>query len=69
MKCKICGKKADWDYSVGIKQFIVCGSCFEKMKSHFHTDDCATLHLIFECGYYPERAREVRIEMGVALSR
>lgn len=69
MKCQICGRKTDWDSSVGLEKFIVCNSCFEKMKSHFHTDDCTTLHLIFACGYCPPRAREIKMEMGIALSR
>ena len=51
MKCQICGKKTDWDSSVGVEEFIVCNSCFEKVKSHLRTDACTTLDFIFVCGY------------------
>ncbi len=31
MKCKVCGKKTDWDHSVGRPCYIVCNYCVESM--------------------------------------
>ncbi len=39
MKCEICGKKTDWDNSVGRPCYIVCNRCVESIakarKKHF----------------------------------
>lgn len=51
MKCQICGRKTDWDSSVGVEEFIVCNACFEKVKNHLRTDAATTLDFIFACGY------------------
>jgi len=51
MKCQICGRKTDWDSSVGMEEFIVCNSCCEKLKSRPHADTSTTLNFIFMCGY------------------
>lgn len=51
MKCQICGKKTDWDSSVGMEEFIVCNSCFEEIKNYLHADTCTTLDFIFICGH------------------
>ena len=31
MRCKICGKKTDWDSSVGRPCYIVCNRCVESI--------------------------------------
>ena len=31
MRCKICGKKTDWDTSVGRPCYIVCNRCVESI--------------------------------------
>lgn len=51
MKCQICGRKTDWDTSVGVEEFIVCNSCVEELKTRLHTNVSKTLSFIFACGY------------------
>lgn len=31
MKCKMCGKRTDWDSSVGRPNFLVCNNCVEEL--------------------------------------
>ncbi len=31
MKCKVCGKRTDWDHSVGRADFLVCVKCFDSL--------------------------------------
>lgn len=33
MKCKICGRKTNWDESYGRETFIVCPTCFNKITN------------------------------------
>lgn len=33
MKCKICGRKTDWDSSYGRENFIVCPICHHEMTN------------------------------------
>ena len=61
MKCQICGRKTDWDSSVGMEEFIVCNSCCEKVKSHLHADTYATLNFIFACGYIRREKEEENV--------
>jgi hypothetical protein len=34
-----------------VEEFIVCNSCFEKVKNHLRADAATTLDFIFACGY------------------
>ena len=43
MKCKICGKKTNWDSSYGRDNFIVCPICHRKMANtieKFRNENC-----------------------------
>lgn len=31
MKCKMCGKRTNWDTSVGRRNFLICNNCVEDL--------------------------------------
>lgn len=50
MKCQICGKKTDWDSSVGLEEFLICNSCYQEITNNLHIDFSNPLNFIFACG-------------------
>ena len=60
MKCKICGKKTDWDTSYGKEKFIVCPSCHRrianviKISTNYEYSDVTATYVIIEMGLIKE---------------
>ena len=65
MKCKMCGKKTDWDSSYGRPNFIICPVCHKKMTNlieKLRYENCSsetiTTALILDIGYEREKEKE-----------
>lgn len=59
MKCEICGKKTEWDLSVGLENFLVCNACFYQLtKECFELSNpySSVFQFIFACGRVREKA-------------
>ena len=58
MTCKICGRKTDWDSSVGYREFLVCNACEFALSRHDYKNKntLTAMDFIFACG---ERVREL----------
>lgn len=60
MKCKLCGKKTEWDVSYGREKFIVCPSCFKriahviKTTTNYEYSDVTACCVIIEMGFIKE---------------
>ena len=60
MKCKLCGKKTDWDTSYGRPKFIVCPSCHKrianiiKISTEYKYSDVTATCVILEMGFIKE---------------
>ena len=49
MKCALCKKKTSWDNSYGLSNFLICDSCYQKLKKITQENDLITLKFIFTC--------------------
>lgn len=59
MKCEICGKKTEWDSSVGLENFLVCNACFFQLTNEcFEVPDhyASVFQFVFACGRVREKA-------------
>lgn len=54
MKCKFCGKKTNWDNSVGRETFIVCNHCVDILSKDLDKRFSDILMPILEIGIYKE---------------
>ena len=62
MKCKICGRKTNWDESYGKENFIVCPACHDRIaevisnvtNKHRYAK-VAACEVIIEIGYLKEK--------------
>ncbi len=55
MKCKICGRKINWDNSYGRREFLICHPCFEHLHKMYGWD---SLHVVLEIGLMKEEANK-----------
>lgn len=65
MKCKICGRKTNWNESYGKENFIVCPICHDKIAKVISniTDNhpyakLAACEVIIEIGYLKEKGEK-----------
>lgn len=60
MKCKICGKRTNWDHSVGHIDFLVCTKCFDSLTKFVEERNgkVFTLDLILKMGKLAEKESE-----------
>lgn len=58
MKCKICKRKTTYDVSYGMDSFIVCHSCFEKIKKITKKSSFDTMDFILAIGRIKEELKE-----------
>lgn len=54
MKCKICGHKTNYDYSIGRDTFIVCNKCAFKLAKHTSLKEIDILGVILTIGFMKE---------------
>lgn len=54
MKCKACGKKINWDNSVGRLSFLVCNDCVEKIHQSCNIPRVNVLGVILWIGFKKE---------------
>ena len=55
MKCKICGRKINWDNSYGRIDFLICHPCFEELRIHY---GWKTLDFICDIGFMIEKNKK-----------
>ena len=61
MKCKVCGKKTNWDNSYGRPKFIVCPTCHNKIAkiikniTNSKYSDVTASSVILEMGFIREK--------------
>lgn len=64
MKCKLCGKKTDWNSSYGRPKFIVCSTCYKrivniiKVSTNYEYSNVTAQGVILEMGFIKEEAKK-----------
>ena len=60
MKCKMCGKKTDWDSSVGRDNFLICNNCVEELHNRCDVKRADIVDIILLIGFKREERKNVR---------
>jgi len=58
MKCVICNQKTTYDVSYGADSFIVCPTCFKKIKKITKESSANTIEFILAIGRIKEELKE-----------
>lgn len=58
MKCKMCGKRTDWDSSIGKPSFIICNNCVEELHNYCNIKRTDIVDIILVIGFKRERGKQ-----------
>ena len=58
MKCAICNQKTTYDVSYGADSFIVCPTCFKKIKKITNKSTIDTIEFILTIGRIKEELKK-----------
>lgn len=60
MKCKICGRKINYDCSIGRDTFLVCNECAYKLAKRSSLDNIDILKVILDIGFIKEEFKNLK---------